>query len=113
MANGKICVLDIDVKGALTIAKEGKIACNYLFVKVPSIEELKARLQARGTETEQSLTTRLANADKEQQTGIEHPEVFHKYITNDKQETFITECCTYLGVEVYPHLADALKPASH
>ncbi|TNV81114.1 hypothetical protein FGO68_gene9236 [Halteria grandinella] len=101
---------NIDVKGALTIAKEGKIECNYLFIKVPSIEELRVRLQARGTESEETLAVRLENAEKEQNTASEHKDIFNKFITNDKQENFLAEASTYLGVEVYPHLADALKP---
>lgn len=81
---GKICVLDIDVKGALTIAQEGKIECNYLFIKVPSIEELRARLTARGSETEETLAKRLSNAENELKQAVDHPEVFKKYIVNDK-----------------------------
>lgn len=36
-----------------------------MFVTLPSIEELKRRLVARGTETEESLKKRLANAEME------------------------------------------------
>ena len=61
----KICVLDIDVKGARDIHASGKIECNYLFVKTPSIEELEKRLIARKTETPESLKKRLNNAEKE------------------------------------------------
>ena len=48
---GKVCILDIDVKGALEIAKGGKVHCHYLFIKTPTIDVLKQRLEARGTET--------------------------------------------------------------
>lgn len=97
-------MLDIDVKGAMQIASEGKVTCNYLFVKVPSIDELKARLQARGSETEESLSKRLANAENELKTAADHPEVFNKFIVNDKQDTFIDECVRYLTKELYHHI---------
>ena len=58
-------MLDIDVKGALDIKKSNLFQCHYLFITVPSLEELKTRLMARGTETEESLAKRLKNADQE------------------------------------------------
>ena len=60
---GKICILDIDVKGARDINKSGLIDCNYVLVTTPSIDELKRRLEARGTETEETLAKRVGNAE--------------------------------------------------
>jgi guanylate kinase len=64
---GKICILDIDVKGAIDISKqmEKEFKCNYVFVQTHSIDDLKKRLVARGTETEDTLNKRLGNAEKE------------------------------------------------
>jgi len=47
--------LDIDVKGAKDIYNSKLIECSYLFLTVPSLEELKRRLIKRGTETPETL----------------------------------------------------------
>ena len=43
---------------------------NNLFVFPPSIQDLEARLTKRGTETPESLKTRLGNAIKEISRGL-------------------------------------------
>lgn len=58
---GKCCVLDIDVQGARLVRKSDLKAI-FVFVAPPSEEELLKRLRGRGTETEESMATRLANA---------------------------------------------------
>lgn len=97
---GKICILDIDVKGARDINKTGSVECNYIFINAPSIEELRRRLEARGTETEETLAKRIGNAEKEvkaaQQLGI-----FQKFIVNDKEDTFLQECQEFIIKGLY------------
>merc|ERR1711988_2036594 len=58
---GKVCVLDIDVQGAESVKKAG-VEALYVFVKPPSMEALENRLRGRGTETEEKIQKRLANA---------------------------------------------------
>src|SRR5690606_8227164 len=59
---GKNVIFDVDVKGGLNLKKYfGKDAL-AIFVKVPSIEVLKERLNDRGTETPESLSRRLFKA---------------------------------------------------
>jgi guanylate kinase len=65
LKQGKICVLDIDVKGAIDIAKRGDIPCNFVFVQTHTVDDLKERLIARGTESEETLAKRVSNAEKE------------------------------------------------
>lgn len=62
---GKLPVLDIDVKGAIHVQQEfpGKVLS--LFIQPPSVEELRRRLQGRGTETEETLNTRVSKASYE------------------------------------------------
>ena len=55
----KVPVLDIDVQGAIHVQQQYPINTMALFVQAPSFEELKRRLQRRGSETEQSLQSRL------------------------------------------------------
>lgn len=58
-SEGKIAIFDVDVKGGLSLKDYYKEKALTIFVKVPSIEELKERLKSRGTESEDSLSRRL------------------------------------------------------
>ncbi len=58
----QIPVLDIDVQGTIHVQKEYPVNSLFIFIKPPSIDELKNRLQSRGTETEESLQTRISKA---------------------------------------------------
>jgi len=62
---GKIPVLDIDVKGAISVQK--KLGANSLsiFIMPPSVEVLKERLEKRKTETAESIKMRLDKATYE------------------------------------------------
>jgi guanylate kinase len=51
----KIPVLDIDVKGAIHVQQQFPQTSLSLFIEPPSVQELKNRLQGRGTETAESL----------------------------------------------------------
>ena len=74
----KVPVLDIDVKGALRLLEQYPKQCFSIFIEPPGLEELKKRLEARGTETPESLTTRLNKAAYE----ISFKENFHQTIVN-------------------------------
>jgi guanylate kinase len=61
-SEGKVPVLDIDVKGAIHVQQQYPGQCLSLFIEAPSVEELRRRLESRGTETPESLATRLSKA---------------------------------------------------
>jgi guanylate kinase len=61
----KIPVLDIDVKGAIHVQQQFNNGTLSLFIEPPSVDELKKRLQSRGTETEESLMARVNKASYE------------------------------------------------
>jgi len=63
MAKGKICILDIDVKGAIKVKREIKEA-NLVFILPPSIEELINRLKKRG-ENKEEIDKRMITAREE------------------------------------------------
>lgn len=78
-AEGKVPVLDIDVKGAIHVQQqfpEGDV-CS-IFIEPPSIEELQKRLTGRGTENEDSLQARVSKAAYE--LSFKHS--FHHVIIN-------------------------------
>jgi guanylate kinase len=60
--NEQIPVLDIDVQGAIHVQKEYPVNSLFIFIKPPSIDELKKRLESRGTESPESLQTRVSKA---------------------------------------------------
>lgn len=61
---GKWVVLEIDVQGALAVVERFPDAIT-IFLRPSSRAELERRLRGRGTETEQAICRRLAQADHE------------------------------------------------
>lgn len=86
---GKVCLLDIDMQGVISL-KNTDMDCYYIFVKTPSLKELKRRLRARGTETEGSISRRLHIAMQEL-AYAEQPGNFHSVIINDDLEEAYTD----------------------
>jgi guanylate kinase len=84
--DNKIPLLDIDVKGAIHVHEQFNSNCLTIFIEPPSIEELKKRLLARGTENLESLQTRLNKAAFE--LSFKHQ--FNKIIINDNLQS---ACC--------------------
>jgi guanylate kinase len=80
--SGKHVIFDVDVKGGLNLKKYFGEKALGIFVKVPSIEVLKERLNDRGTESEESLSRRLYKAKFEM--GFE--DQFDVSIVNDDKE---------------------------
>ena len=64
LSRGKWVVLEIDVQGALEAMRQYADAIS-IFLRPSSREELERRLRGRGTETEQSVRCRLAQAERE------------------------------------------------
>lgn len=83
----KIPVLDIDVKGAIHVQQQYPQSSLSLFIQTPSVEELKKRLESRGTETPESLAARVNKAAYE----LSFKDQFNKLITNDQLQRACTE----------------------
>ena len=62
---GKNVIFDVDVQGGLNLKKYFGDRALGVFVKVPSVEVLTARLRDRGTESDESLSRRLFKANFE------------------------------------------------
>jgi len=80
--NQQIPVLDIDVKGAIHVQQQYPLSTLSIFIEPPSVEELKRRLQSRGTETAESLQARVNKASFE----ISFKQHFDHTIVNDDLE---------------------------
>jgi guanylate kinase len=76
---GRTPLVDIDVKGALAIQDQYPEESMSIFIKAPSLEILRERLIARGTESAQMLEERLAKAEYELMAAPE----FDRIIVND------------------------------
>jgi guanylate kinase len=79
---GKVPVLDIDVKGAIHVQEQFPETTLSIFIEPPSVDELKRRLQSRGTESEESLAARVNKASYE----LSFKQSFDKIILNDNLE---------------------------
>ena len=79
---GKVPLLDIDVQGAVHVQQEHREQTLSIFIEPPSVDELKKRLNSRGTETPESLDTRLNKATYE----LSFKDHFDKVIVNDDLE---------------------------
>lgn len=61
---GKDCILEIDVQGAMQV-KEKKPDAVFIFVVPPSGEELLRRINCRGTENEKEIHKRMSQVKEE------------------------------------------------
>jgi guanylate kinase len=77
-AKGKNVIFDIDVVGGLRIKKKFPKETLAVFVKPPSVDELKIRLKKRKTESDDKINMRIAKASVELATAPQ----FDKIITN-------------------------------
>jgi guanylate kinase len=91
--SGKIPILDIDVKGAIHVQQQYRRPSLSIFVQPPSMDELKRRLEARGTETGDTLQDRLNKAVYE----ISFRHHFNKIIVNDNLEKACEEAGGIIG----------------
>ncbi len=95
---GKVPVLDIDVKGAVHVQKQFPGQVLSLFIQPPSIEELRRRLLSRGTETEESLHARLSKAEFE----LSFRDQFTHVVVNDQ----LNKACAEAESIVRAYLSD-------
>lgn len=81
----------------MDIAKKAskEFNCNYGFIQTNTIDDLRERLNARGTETEETLNKRVSNAEKEMKMAKESS-LFQKTLINDQKERFIKEATSYV-----------------
>lgn len=106
---GKICILDIDVQGVKSV-KESSLDPHYLFIAPPKALEskeeslglLEERLRGRGTETEEKIQKRMANAAVEMDYGLA-PGNMERTIVNDNLDAALDEFRAQL-LGWYPHL---------
>ena len=83
ISRGENVVFDVDVKGGCNIKQCYGSRAMSIFVQPPSIEELRRRLNSRGTDTPEVIEQRLAKADYE----LSFARKFDHIVVNDDLET--------------------------
>lgn len=78
-AKGKNVIFDIDVAGGLRIKSKYPEETLAVFVKPPSIDELKIRLKKRSTESEDKINMRIAKASVELATAPQFDVIIKNY----------------------------------
>jgi len=78
-AKGKHVIFDIDVAGGLRIKKKFPEETLAVFVKPPSVDELKRRLKQRSTESDDKINMRIAKAHVELATAPQFDVVIKNY----------------------------------
>ncbi|WP_222982916.1 guanylate kinase [Flagellimonas meishanensis] len=99
-ADGKNVIFDIDVVGGLRIKKKYPERTLAVFVKPPSVDELKIRLKKRSTESDDKINMRVAKASVELATAPQ----FDKVIKNYNLDVALKEAhqlvADFLGVNI-------------
>ena len=89
---GHDVMVEVDVQGALAVKRAVPDAL-LVFVRAPSREEQRRRLEARGSETEASIARRLDRAEAEERTGAAD---FDAVVVNDQVERATREVAAIL-----------------
>lgn len=80
--NGENVVFDVDVKGGCNIKKFYGDRAMSLFIQPPSVDELRNRLNNRGTDTPEVIEQRIARAEYE----LSFAPKFDHVVINDELE---------------------------
>lgn len=89
---GHVIVFDVDVLGGINLKRIfGQDACS-VFIMPPSVEELRRRLEGRGTDSPEAIDRRVAKAEFELTKAPE----FDHTVVNDRLDDAIEETCAIL-----------------
>lgn len=83
VADGKQVVFDIDVKGGCNVKRQYGHQALSIFIQPPSLQELRRRLEGRGTDAQDVIEQRLAKAEYEMSFAPQ----FDHVVVNDDLET--------------------------
>lgn len=84
---GHVILFDIDVKGGVNLKRIFGDSAMSVFIKPPSVEELRKRLQGRGTDSEEAIERRVAKATEE----LGYESRFDKVLENDCLEETLSQ----------------------
>lgn len=87
LAAGENVVFDVDVNGAMRIKEMYGDKALSIFIQPPSLDELRRRLESRGTEAAESIDQRLSRAQYEMEQAVRFDEV----VVNDVLDVAVLE----------------------
>ena len=76
---GHVIIFDVDVKGGVNLKKYFGDKALSIFIQAPSVEELRKRLIARGTDSAEAIAKRVAKASEE----MTYADKFDYILVND------------------------------
>ena len=94
LSEGRDVILEIEMKGALQVKKSYPKSV-LIFILPPSLSELKKRLAARGTETEEQIELRTRTTIEEIKTIKD----YSYFIVNDELEKALDDARTIIRAE--------------
>lgn len=86
-SEGGVVVFDVDVVGGVNIKKIFGEQALSLFIMAPSLDELRSRLERRGTDSPEAIERRLAKAAQE----TEYSKQFDAVVINDNLSMALAE----------------------
>ncbi|MBQ9702632.1 MAG: guanylate kinase [Bacteroidales bacterium] len=86
-AKGHVIIFDVDVKGGVSLKKYFGDAALSVFIQAPSVEELRRRLVARGTDSPEVIDVRVNKAAEE----MTYAPQFDRILVNDNLQTAFEE----------------------
>ena len=89
---GNVIVFDVDVKGGINLKTYFGDCAMSVFIKAPSIEELRRRLNFRATDSAEAIETRIAKAAEE----MSYEGCFDKVLVNDNLDKAFREAETLI-----------------
>ena len=96
---GKNVIFDIDVAGGLRIKKKYPEQTLAVFVKPPSVDELKIRLKKRSTESDEKINMRIAKASVELATAPQFDKVIKNYDLDEALKEAHQLVAEFVGVD--------------
>ena len=89
---GAVALVEIDVQGAKKLKSKissTTLSCIFLFLKAPSLDELRSRITKRGKETPEKIEIRLKTAEEELKFIEQNESLYDRVIVNkDLDETY-------------------------
>ena len=84
---GHVIIFDVDVKGGVNLKKYFGDKALSVFIQAPSVEELRKRLVARGTDSPEAIEKRVAKAAEE----MTYADRFDYILVNDDLQAAFAE----------------------
>ena len=91
----KRILLELDVKGAMSVKKHYPNKSLSIFIEPPSVEVLKLRLEKRGTDNDERIIKRLERLESE----LSYKSNFDYHVINDDLEQAVNEIMSIIKNE--------------